>query len=176
MTKSRSQKRRDEKARRNRMARNGTVLGPDGQPMNRSDLPPVQVMLAQQAQALGVIAALLESLCRLTLGQTEADIEKVQGIRFPIGPSKEELIEAMKQEMERLESEQSEEDAEAVAQEAVDAARVGTAFPDGGEPVIEDDPEGILAEALSDDDPEQLELELGFVETDETTVEEPSLD
>lgn len=94
--------RRKEKARRNRMQRNGTIVGPDGQALNRKQLPPVQVMLAQQTEAIGIVAGLLETLCRIGLGQSAEDIEKAQGITFPIGPSKEELMEALQAEMDRL--------------------------------------------------------------------------
>jgi len=68
----------------------------------KGNMPPVQAYLAQLVQQNQLIIGFLETVCRIGLGQSEDDIKKAQGLTFPVGPSKEELIEAMEQELEKL--------------------------------------------------------------------------
>lgn len=94
-------------------------MGPGGK------MPPTQAFLVQLIEQNKLVITLLETLCRIGLGNTAEDIETTQGISFPIKgkPTKQELIDALQHEMDRLAEEEGDDVEADEPDDLEDAAR-----------------------------------------------------
>ena len=93
------------------MAQNGGVPI-----IGQGKMPPVQYFLNQLLEQNQLLITLAETQCRLLLKQTPEEIKATQGISFPIKtePTKEELIEALESEIQRLAEDGAEENAQRI--------------------------------------------------------------